>query len=184
MIKAGVAVTLFSFRSAISHTSSAPRRLSWREGRRRPETPRPRLAQTRRGTGVARGYGIYIYKVVKTGAHTGICSKAMSIVDSFVNDVFERIATEASRLAHYNKKSTITSREVQTAVRLLLPGSLPSISRRGHQGRHQVHDFQVARRYQPNGSFSEPKQLHERCFAFLLLVSLFPLLFSTLGVIH
>ncbi|XP_020806123.1 histone H2B-like [Drosophila serrata] len=42
----------------------------------------------------------------------------------FVNDIFERIAAEASRLAHYNKRSTITSREIQTAVRLLLPGEL------------------------------------------------------------
>ncbi len=55
---------------------------------------------------------------------TGISSRAMSIMNSFVNDIFERIAAEASRLANYNKKSTITSREVQTAVRLLLPGEL------------------------------------------------------------
>ena len=55
---------------------------------------------------------------------TGISSKAMSIMNSFVNDIFERIAAEASRLTHYNKKSTITSREIQTAVRLLLPGEL------------------------------------------------------------
>ncbi|GBP94790.1 hypothetical protein EVAR_60141_1 [Eumeta japonica] len=55
---------------------------------------------------------------------TGISSKAMSIMNSFVNDIFERIAAEASRLAHYNKRSTITSREVQTSVRLLLPGEL------------------------------------------------------------
>ena len=48
----------------------------------------------------------------------------MSIMNSFVNDLFERIATEASRLAQYNQRSTITSREVQTAVRLLLPGEL------------------------------------------------------------
>merc|ERR1712203_440335 len=27
----------------------------------------------------------------------------------FVNDLFERIAAEASKLAHYNKRSTITS---------------------------------------------------------------------------
>ncbi|RXG53613.1 Histone H2B [Armadillidium vulgare] len=45
-------------------------------------------------------------------------------MNSFVNDIFERIAAEASRLAHYNKRSTITSREIQTAVRLLLPGEL------------------------------------------------------------
>uniref|UniRef100_F6QT13 Core Histone H2A/H2B/H3 domain-containing protein n=2 Tax=Mammalia TaxID=40674 RepID=F6QT13_ORNAN len=48
----------------------------------------------------------------------------MGIMNSFVNDIFERIAGEASRLAHYNKRSTITSREIQTAVCLLLPGEL------------------------------------------------------------
>ena len=70
-------------------------------------------------------YAIYIYKVLKqVHADTGISSKAMSIMNSFVNDLFERIAAEASRLAHYNKRSTITSREIQTAVRLLLPGEL------------------------------------------------------------
>ena len=45
---------------------------------------------------------------------TGISSKAMGIMNSFINDI----------LAHYNKRSTITSREIQTAVRLLLPGEL------------------------------------------------------------
>ncbi|XP_065584491.1 histone H2B-like [Artemia franciscana] len=70
-------------------------------------------------------YAIYIYKVLKqVHPDTGVSSKAMSIMNSFVNDIFERIAAEASRLAHYNKRSTITSREVQTAVRLLLPGEL------------------------------------------------------------
>ena len=70
-------------------------------------------------------YGIYIYKVLKqVHPDTGISSRAMSIMNSFVNDVFERIAGEASRLSQYNKKSTISSREVQTAVRLLLPGEL------------------------------------------------------------
>ena len=70
-------------------------------------------------------YSIYIYKVLKqVHPDTGISSKAMSIMNSFVNDLFERIAAESSRLAHYNKRSTITSREIQTAVRLLLPGEL------------------------------------------------------------
>ena len=48
----------------------------------------------------------------------------MSILNSFVNDIFERVAGEASKLASYNKKSTISSREIQTAVRLILPGEL------------------------------------------------------------
>ncbi|CAC5384260.1 H2B [Mytilus coruscus] len=56
-------------------------------------------------------YAIYIYKVLKqVYPDTGVSSKAMSIMNSFVNDIFERIAAEASRLAHYNKRSTITSR--------------------------------------------------------------------------
>uniref|UniRef100_G1Q2Z1 Histone H2B n=2 Tax=Myotis lucifugus TaxID=59463 RepID=G1Q2Z1_MYOLU len=70
-------------------------------------------------------YSIYVYKVLKqVHPDTGISSKSMGIMNSFVNDIFERIAGEASRLAHYNKRSTITSREIQTAVRLLLPGEL------------------------------------------------------------
>ena len=70
-------------------------------------------------------YSIYIYKVLKqVHPDTGVSSKAMSIMNSFVNDIFERIAAEASRLTNYNKRSTITSREIQTAVRLLLPGEL------------------------------------------------------------
>ncbi|KAF8132161.1 histone-fold-containing protein [Mycena galopus ATCC 62051] len=48
----------------------------------------------------------------------------MSILNSFVNDIFERIASEASKLAQYSKKSTISSREIQTSVRLILPGEL------------------------------------------------------------
>ena len=74
---------------------------------------------------------------------TGISNKAMAILNSFINDIFERIATEASstctprvsaraclisgyfaELASYSKKSTISSREIQTSVRLILPGEL------------------------------------------------------------
>ena len=70
-------------------------------------------------------YSIYIYKVLKqVHPDTGISSKAMSIMNSFVQDIFERIAREASKLVHYNKKQTISSREIQTAVRLHLPGEL------------------------------------------------------------
>ena len=71
------------------------------------------------------GYATFIYKVLKqVHPDTGISNKAMNIMNSFVNDLFEGIATEAGRLARYNKRQTITSREIQTAVRLLLPGEL------------------------------------------------------------
>ncbi|TQS39367.1 hypothetical protein Golomagni_00112 [Golovinomyces magnicellulatus] len=82
------------------------------------------------------------YSTVLKQVHpdTGISNRAMSILNSFVNgiildpvpttsltqwlDIFERVATEASKLAAYNKKSTISSREIQTSVRLILPGEL------------------------------------------------------------
>lgn len=70
-------------------------------------------------------YSSYIYKVLKqVHPETGISKRGMSIMNSFINDIFERLALEASRLARYNKKATLSSREIQTAVRLLLPGEL------------------------------------------------------------
>ncbi|KAK6984147.1 histone-fold-containing protein, partial [Favolaschia claudopus] len=82
-------------------------------------------------------YSSYIYKCVLThwaalvttrGAvlkqvhpDTGLSNKAMAILNSFVNDI---ITSEASKLAQYSKKSTISSREIQTSVRLVLPGEL------------------------------------------------------------
>ncbi|KFP91665.1 Histone H2B 5 [Apaloderma vittatum] len=51
-------------------------------------------------------------------------SSSIYVYKPLCNAIFGRIAGEASRLAHYNKRSTITSREIQTAVRLLLPGEL------------------------------------------------------------
>jgi len=70
-------------------------------------------------------YSTYIYKVLKqVHPDTGISKKGMSIMNSFINDIFERIAGEAGKLATYNKKATLSSREIQTAVRLMLPGEL------------------------------------------------------------
>nr|Q27749.3 RecName: Full=Histone H2B.1, sperm [Psammechinus miliaris]AAA30020.1 histone H2B-1 [Psammechinus miliaris] len=90
-----------------------------------------KAGKRRRGVAVKRrrrrreSYGIYIYKVLKqVHPDTGISSRAMSVMNSFVNDVFERIASEAGRLTTYNRRNTVSSREVQTAVRLLLPGEL------------------------------------------------------------
>ncbi|XP_005642171.1 late histone H2B.L4-like [Canis lupus familiaris] len=49
-----------------------------------------------------------------------LLQKAVSVMHLTVKDIFERIAYEASRLA----RSTITSRESQTAMHLLLPGEI------------------------------------------------------------
>mgnify|MGYP000585821355 CR=1 FL=1 len=70
-------------------------------------------------------YATYIYKVLKqVHPDTGISRRGMSIMHSFINDLFERIAGESGKLVRYNKKATLSSREIQTAIRLLLPGEL------------------------------------------------------------
>merc|ERR1712139_692540 len=70
-------------------------------------------------------FSIYIFRVLKqVHEKTGISKRSMSIMNSFINDVFDKISSEAARLVRYSKRHTLSSREVQTAVRLLLPGEL------------------------------------------------------------
>ena len=86
---------------------------------------RGRKVATKRRRAGKQAYGRYIYRVLKqVHPDVGVSTKAMSIMNSFVNDLFERVASEASRLVHNNKGKTLSSREVQTSVRLLLPGEL------------------------------------------------------------
>ena len=67
----------------------------------------------------------YIYKTLKAvHKDIGFSSKGMTVMASFVQDLFERITTEAASLTRYNKAQTMSSREIQTAVRLILPGEL------------------------------------------------------------
>ncbi len=54
----------------------------------------------------------------------GISKKAMNIMNSFIHDTFDRVATEGSKLVRFNKRRTLSSREVQSAVKLILPGEL------------------------------------------------------------
>ena len=78
-----------------------------------------------RNTRRKESFGIYIYRIMKqVHPEVEISKRAMSIMNSFVNDLFERIANEASRLAKYSKRSTLNSRDIQTAVRFILPGEL------------------------------------------------------------
>jgi histone H2B len=70
-------------------------------------------------------FSSYIFKVLKqVHPDIGISNKAMLVMNSFVSDIFERIATEGARLVDMNDRNTLGSREVQTAVRLVLPGDL------------------------------------------------------------
>jgi histone H2B len=72
-----------------------------------------------------RTWNVYIFRAMKQVNKELTCSRrAMMVVNSFVSDIFDRIATEAASLARSNRRRTLGSREVQTAVRLLLPTDL------------------------------------------------------------
>ena len=97
------------------------------EAREHPGSTSIRTHSAKR-SGRARGsrdsYAVYIYRVLKqVHPDVGISQKSMIIMDSFIREIFDRIATEAGKLARYNKRSAITSREIQTAVRLIFPGT-------------------------------------------------------------
>ena len=50
-------------------------------------------------------YSVYIYRVLKqVHPETGISKRSMSIMNSFIHDIFEKIAGEAGKLVRYNKK--------------------------------------------------------------------------------
>ncbi|ETO25278.1 HIStone family member (his-48)-like protein [Reticulomyxa filosa] len=70
-------------------------------------------------------FNLYVFKVLKqVHPSIGMSKKAMDIMNSFVHDCFDRIATEAGRLVQYNKRHTMDARAVQCAVKLVLPGEL------------------------------------------------------------
>lgn len=70
-------------------------------------------------------FSTYINKVLKTiYSDLTISKKAMNILNSFINDTFDRIATEAAKLVKSNKRRTLSSRDIHWAVRLLLTGEL------------------------------------------------------------
>ena len=70
-------------------------------------------------------YKTYIFKVLKqVHPETRISKKGITIINNFVEDTFEKIASEASKLCRIHKRATMSSRDVQSAIRLVLPGEL------------------------------------------------------------
>ncbi len=72
-----------------------------------------------------RSFNTYISRVNKAAKRgLTLSSKSVKILNSFVHDQLDRIATQAAALARANKRSTIRAAEIQTAVRLALPADL------------------------------------------------------------
>ncbi len=97
-----------SYFKSISKMAS-PKKASPKKGSPKKGGKRGRKVQKRRRKG-RQTYGSYIYRVLKqVHPDVGISSKAMSVMNSFVNDLFDRFASEASRLCQNNKTGLIQS---------------------------------------------------------------------------
>lgn len=89
-------------------------------------------------------YNRYIYKVLKEVCrNSGISTRAMGIMNDFMNDIFERIATEASQLCKKRKSKTLTTRDIKTAVQLILTGELRKLAISG--GTKAIHAYNFSR---------------------------------------
>jgi len=67
----------------------------------------------------------YIFKVLKqVHPDTGLTADTSSALDRIVTELIVKISREMMTLVNANKKVTLTSHEVQTAIRLILPGEL------------------------------------------------------------
>lgn len=70
-------------------------------------------------------YNTYIYRVLKqVHPEKGISRKAMAVMNSMVEDLFAQLSDEASAVVRKDKKKTVSALDVQTAVRVVLPGEL------------------------------------------------------------
>ena len=89
-------------------------------------------------------FNIYIFKVLKqVHPQVGMSKKAMSIMNSFVHDTFNKIATEAGNLVKYNKKATMDARAIQSATKLVLPGELAKHAET--EGQKAVQKYQASK---------------------------------------
>ncbi|KAG5500346.1 hypothetical protein JKF63_03438 [Porcisia hertigi] len=70
-------------------------------------------------------WDLYIHRALRRFFKRGTLSKAaVRVLSSFIEDMFNRIQTEAVFVAKINKVKTLTARKIQTSARLLLPPEL------------------------------------------------------------
>ena len=90
-------------------------------------------------------FALYIYKVLKETSGNkeskGINKRAMNIMNSLVFDVFDQLATQAAQLLRSTGKHTLTSREVESCVKLLFPVDLAQHAIQ--EGRKAVEKFRA-----------------------------------------
>ena len=69
----------------------------------------------------------------------GISKNAINMLNEVLIDSYDQILNEARTLALHSKKATISSKECESAVKLLIPGELGKES--VNQGRRALANF-------------------------------------------
>ena len=109
------------YEAALSSNQSTPDKRLGKNARRK------RRRQLRRLQGGHESYSVYIRRVLKElHPDIGISEKAMKILDSLMHGLYEQLATEASRAARIHRRKSLTTRDVEISVRVVLPEGLAS----------------------------------------------------------
>ncbi|XP_036166856.1 histone H2B subacrosomal variant-like [Myotis myotis] len=70
-----------------------------------------------------RNYSLYIRRVLKeVDPQRSISSGTVDIMNSVINDIFERISTQANNLMCFRNRCTLTHEDIQKAMYMLFPG--------------------------------------------------------------
>lgn len=70
-------------------------------------------------------FSLYLFRILKTVRDdTGISKKGMNLLNQLIANAFEEIMKEARNLVLYQKKQTMGTKDIETAVKLYLVGEL------------------------------------------------------------
>ena len=86
---------------------------------------RPHVKRTGDVSAVTESFARYVNKVLQE-MHPGLgmSKRTASVMDSLIVDMYSRLVAESQRLLTLSNKKTLSSREIQSAVRLVIPGEL------------------------------------------------------------
>ncbi|XP_037656867.1 histone H2B subacrosomal variant-like [Choloepus didactylus] len=72
-----------------------------------------------------RNYSLYVNRVLKEVVpQKGISSRTLDVMNTLINNIFERIALEACNMMYFRNRCTLTPEDIKKAVYLLLPEKL------------------------------------------------------------
>ena len=76
-----------------------------------------------------KAFQTYIFRVLKqVKPEIGISKKAMSLVGNIIAVLFHKLMSEARELVHFAKRQTLSSKEIETSIKLHFPGELQKLA--------------------------------------------------------